>query len=413
MMIDAHDTRSSRSGERGPSAPQAGAFAGRRLLFVVNEGFFLLSHRREVMRSARAAGFELHVAAPPHHAWAPEDFDLDQLAAEGAIVHPFPMSRRGLNPVTDAETFLALLRLYRRVKPDVVHHVTIKPNLYGGLAARLLGVPSAVFAVPGLGEVFSGNPALIRLLRPAIGRALGIAFAHPNCRIIVQNEEDRGQLVRRRMAPPDRIVLIRGSGVDTAKFVPAPIPPGVPVVVMAARLIWDKGVAEFVEAARRLRASGIAARFVLVGASHPSNPRAVPEADLLAWEKEGVVEWWMFRKDMGAVLSSAAVVCLPSTYGEGVPKILLEAAAVGRATVTTDTPGCRDAVVDGRTGLLVPPGDAQALSVALRRLLTDAPLRDAMGAAARERVAAEFDEGEVAARTLAVYSALMSAPAAE
>lgn len=393
-MIDMHDP---------------GTFAGRRLLLVVNEGFFLLSHRREVMRAARTAGFELHVAAPPHHAWAPDDFDLDQLTAEGAIVHPFPMSRRGLNPLTDAATFLALLRLYRRVKPDVVHHVTIKPNLYGGIAARLAGVPAVVFAVPGLGEVFSGNRALLRLLRPAIGRALALAFAHPNARVIVQNEEDRGQLVGRRMVPAGRIVLIRGSGVDTRAFVPTPAPQGVPIVVMAARLIWDKGVAQFVEAARALRASGINARFALVGGSHPSNPRAVPEADLLAWEKEGVVEWWRFRKDMGAVLASASVVCLPSTYGEGVPKVLLEAAASGRPTITTDTPGCRDAVVDGRTGLLVAPGDAGALAGALRRLLTDAPLRAAMGVAARERAVAEFDEGEVAARTLAVYSALVSA----
>jgi glycosyltransferase involved in cell wall biosynthesis len=388
----------SASAEVGPS--------GKTLLLVINEAYFLLSHRREVVLAAQRAGYRVHVAAPSHHAWAPEAFKLEELEKIGCVVHVIPLSRRGMNPLTEARTFAALVSLYRRLRPDVVHHITIKPNLYGGLAARLTSVPAAVFAVAGLGELFTGKRLATRLARPFVARALRLALGHRNARVIVQNPEDRQRLIGDNLAAPDRIVIIRGSGVDLAQFRAQPEPDGTPVVLMAARLIWDKGIAEFVEAARLLKRRGIAARCVLVGGTHPTNPRAVPATTLRGWAVEGVVEWWGFQTDMTKVLPQAHIVCLPSMYGEGVPKVLLEAAGCARAVVASDIPGCREAVAQGTTGLLVRPGDSEALADALATLLADPARRVAMGMSGRRLVEADFDERKVAAQTLAVYSEL-------
>jgi glycosyltransferase involved in cell wall biosynthesis len=385
---------------------------GRRgiLLFVINEAYFLLSHRNEVVLAAMHEGYEVHVAAPNHHAWAPKTFALSDLTRRGLVVHEIPLSRRGLNPLVELRTFLALARLYRRLRPALVHHITIKPNLYGGLAARWCGVPATVFAVSGMGEMFSGTGVVTRGLRPLVAWGLKTAFGHPNSAVIVQNSEDERQLLANGMVRPGRTQLIRGSGVDVAAFRETPEPSGRPVVLLAARLIWEKGIAEFVHAARLLRAGGSDARFVLVGGTHPTNPKAVPEATLQQWQRDGVVEWWGYRTEMSEVLASSHIVCLPSKYGEGVPKVLLEAGACGRAVVATDIPGCREAVAHGETGLLVAPGSAEALAEALRSLLADPVRRRRMGARGRQRIEAEFDVREVAARTVAVYSALRVGP---
>ena len=381
-----------------------------RLLFVLNEAYFLLSHRGAIVRGAKEAGFEIHVAAPPHHAWAPPGFDVSQLEQEGVTFHPIPMSRRGMNPFGELQTFFALWRLYRRLRPDLVHHVTIKPNLYGGIAARLAGVPAVVYAVTGLGHLFaSANPPLA-FLRPAVVAGLRLSLNHRNARVIFQNRDDRDLLVSAGAVSPDRCVVLGGAGVDLGLFARLAPPSGTPLVVLASRLIWDKGVGVFVEAARALRREGVTARFALVGGTHASNPQAVPEATLKAWVAEGVVEWWGYRTDMPDVLERSHVVCLPSSYGEGVPKVLLEAAAAARPVVASDIPGCRDAVVAGVTGLLVPPGDAAALGIALRRLIENPDQCAAMGVAARQRAQAEFDERSVVKRTMAIYRLLLTAP---
>jgi glycosyltransferase involved in cell wall biosynthesis len=202
--------------------------------------------------------------------------------------------------------------------------------------------------------------------------------------------------------------LIRGSGVDLALFHPAPEPQGDPVVILPSRLIWEKGIQEFVDAARQLRERGGQGRFVIVGNTHPSNPRAVPEAVLEAWVREGVIEWWGRREDMPEVMRQCHIVCLPSKYGEGVPKVLLEAAAAGRPVVTTNTPGCREVVEDGMEGLLVPPGDAPALAEALQRLIETPTERHAMGRLARSKAEAQFAIGAVVQATLAIYRKLQS-----
>lgn len=393
------------AGERAGNA----AFAGRTLLFVVNEAYFILSHRLAVARAAQRAGFAVHIAAPIHHAWAPADFDLAELRREGFAFHPIQLQRRTINPLTEARTFLSLLRLYRRLRPDVIHHLTIKPNLYGGWAARIAAVPAVVYAVTGLGQAFARGGGVGAVLRALLTRGLGVSFRHPNSFIVFQNIEDRDQLTRLGVAIATRTVVMRGSGVDLVRFRPQPDPDGLPTVVLASRMIWEKGIGEFVEAARALKAEGIGARFALVGGTHSSNPRAVPEKVLRSWAQENLVEWWGYRQDMADVLAGSSVVCLPTSYGEGVPKILLEAAACGRPVVASDIPGCREAVESGVTGLLVPPGDVGRLAEALKALIQSRALRLAMGAAGRRRAEAAFDEADIAAQTLAVYSWLLAA----
>lgn len=377
-----------------------------RILYVVNEAYFFLSHRLSVARAARGTGFEVHVAAPADHVWAPEDFDVEGLRKEGFVFHPIPLSRRGMNPFRELITIAALFRLYRVVRPALVHHLTIKPVLYGGILCRLLRVPAVVNAVTGLGHVFVTKGALAAVLRTAVRLAYRSALGHHNGRVIVQNPHDGATLIGAGAVARERVEVIRGSGVPLDKFTPSPEPDGVALVIFPARLIWEKGVREFVEAASRLRTAGVAGRFALVNATKTGYPRAVPETQLRAWEKAGIVEWWGWCDDMPRVFAGCHVVCLPSSYGEGIPKVLLEAAASARPIVTTDIPGCREVVRDGENGFLVPPGDVTALTVALRRLIEDSGLRQRMGAAGRKIAEAEFSEEVVVKRTLGVYREL-------
>lgn len=376
------------------------------LLFVVNEAYFFVSHRLPIALAAQRRGYDVHIAAPSDNVWAPEDYSTDEFGDLGLVFHEIPISRRGTQPIQEVRTFFALLRLYQRLRPEIVHHLTIKPNLYGGLAARLVGLPGVVYAITGLGQMFVATRGPLLFLRPLFVRLMRTALGHRNARVIVQNRGDEAFLVENRIVDKSHTVLIQGSGVDLAQFRPTPEPDGEPIVILPSRLIWEKGVQEFVDAARVLKAEGTIARFVLVGNSHPSNPRAVPEAILREWVEEGCIEWWGRREDMPKVMSQCHIVCLPSKYGEGVPRVLLEAAAAGRPVVATDMPGCREVVKDGVEGLLVPAANCMLLAKALRDLLERPEQRKSMATAARVRAVAAFSIDSVIEATMATYGEL-------
>jgi glycosyltransferase involved in cell wall biosynthesis len=369
------------------------------LLFTVNDAGFFLSHRLPIAQAAAAAGYDVQVATAPGPAAA-------RVLTEGFAHHAVPLSRRGLNPFAELRALWALTRLYRQLKPDLIHHVTIKPVLIGGIAARLARTPAMVSAVSGLGYVFikPGWPA--RMLRLAVRSGYRLALRRPGVRVIFQNPDDRHEFVGQKLIDPNAAVLIKGSGVNTAQFVVRPEPEGVPLVVLPARMLRDKGVGEFVKAARSLRAQGVEARFALVGDSDPGNPTAIPESRLRAWQDKGDVEWWGHSADMATVLTQAHIVCLPS-YREGLPKSLIEAAACGRAIVACDVPGCREIARHDENALLVPPRDPIALAEALRKLITDSELRQRMGRRGRSMVEAEFSLERVVAETLATYAVLL------
>jgi glycosyltransferase involved in cell wall biosynthesis len=370
-----------------------------RILFVDNALRSFVSSWIPLARAARNAGFEVHVASPAGDT-------ADQLSAEGFLFHAIPLSRSSVNPAREVVAIAALFRVYRRIQPDLIHHLRLKPVLYGTLAARLAGVPAVVNVLTGLGYLFTGNGRSVRFLRPLVMLACRVAFWHPNQRLVFQNPDDCAIFLRSGILPVEKTLLIKGSGVDTDRFSPRPEPPGPPVVMLASRMLWDKGVKEFVQAARTLRAAGFKARFVLVGDTDPGNPSAIPTERLRKWNERGFVEWWGPRSDMPEVLGQAHIVCLPSIR-EGLPRILIEAAACGRALVTTDVPGCREVVRNGDNGLLVPIRHASSLVWAFRLLLENADLRQSMGARSRERALREFNRDLVVGQMLSLYGLML------
>ncbi len=368
----------------------------RKLLFVINNPDFFLSHRLPIAEAAREAGFTVEIAAP-------ERPSAETIRRLGFRFHPVPLTRSSAAPLAEARALLALVRLFRRERPDLVHLVTIKPVLYGGLAARIAKVPRVVGALSGLGYVFIARGLKASVRRRLVEVAYRVAFGHGDTRVIFQNPDDRAQFLARRLLDAEDTVLIRGSGVDLAQFIATPEPEATaPVVLFASRLLLDKGVGEFAEASRILRARGIEARFVLAGELDPGNPTSLTKGQLDGWISEGLVEWWGHRTDMPQVFAQAHIVCLPS-YREGLPKVLIEAAAAGRAIVTSDVPGCREVVAHGDNGLLVPPRDARRLAEAIERLLVDPELRRRMGRRGRKRAEDEFSITTVIAQTLALY----------
>ena len=282
----------------------------------------------------------------------------------------------------------------------------MKPVIYGTYAARRSGVKNIVNALMGLGWVFSSDSARARLLRPLVEMGLARALSGPQTRTIVQNADDASLLVDRGLAPAKSIRLVRGSGVDPQKYSTAPPPAGPPLVVLPARLLAAKGVREFMQAAAALKSEGVQARFALVGEPDPGNPTAFALKDIDPFVQDGSVEYWGWRQDMPRVFSEASIVCLPTYYGEGLPKALLEGAASARAIVATDAPGCREIVRPGVNGWLIPPRDVGALADALREAIASPDLCARYGAAGREIVEREFSLDAVVAQTLAIYHEL-------
>jgi glycosyltransferase involved in cell wall biosynthesis len=372
----------------------------RRLMFVVNNPAFFMSHRVPVALAAQQAGYDVHVATMDGPAVA-------DIQALGMTHHAIPMTRSGKHPLQELGTLLALVRLFRRVRPDVVHLVTIKPVLYGGIAARIARVPGMVAAISGLGFVFLSNSLKMRLVRAVVARLYRVALGHPNSRVIFQNANDRDLLKSLGAVRDEQVVMIRGAGVDLEAYRASPEPPAPPVVVtMVARLLRDKGVREFVEAAALLRARGMPVTMQLVGGLDAGNPASATQQEVDAWQRDGAVQALGERSDIAELYAASHIAVLPS-YREGLPKSLIEAAACGRAVVTTDVPGCRDAIEPGQTGLLVPVRDAQSLADAIARLTEDAALRQRMGAAGRALAEREFDIKRVARIHVELYDALV------
>ncbi|MCK5544535.1 MAG: glycosyltransferase family 4 protein, partial [Desulfobulbaceae bacterium] len=372
-----------------------------KLLFIVNVDWFFISHRLPIALKAMEAGYEVHLLC------AVTD-KAEYLESLGLIVHPFSFSRSGKNIFNELACVFGLYKQIKSIKPDLVHLVTIKSVLYGGIAARLAKVPGVVSAISGLGFLFVKRAGLqARLLRDAVLFLYRMAMGHPNQRVIFQNPTDIDALVAAGGVQIDKVRMIRGSGVDLQDYPVLPEQDGVPVAVMASRLLKDKGVHEFIEAARIVKSKGIKARFQLIGEPDSGNPESVTIEAVQSWQDEGVVECLGFRSDIAELFAQAHIVTQPSYYGEGLPKVLIEAAACGRAVITTDMPGCRDAVELDVSGLLVSARDAEALAQAMERLIEDDALRQQMGRAGRDLAEREFGIDKVVAAHLAIYQELI------
>jgi glycosyltransferase involved in cell wall biosynthesis len=369
-----------------------------RIAFLVTVDWYFYRHYCALASAVCNAGYEVVVISGV-------DTHSDLIREAGFKLVPLEISRKGMHPLRELATVLRLIRTLRRISPDVLHTIAQKPALYGSIASSLAGVPLLVAALPGLGWLFTSEEWRARLGRRLVIRGYRILLKRPNVRVLVQNSTDRDELTQ--LAALDA-ALIPGSGVDLERFAPHS-PPAQPItIVLASRLLWVKGIGELVEAARLLRERGVACRCVLVGMPDEGNPASVSSAQLETWQSEGTIEWWGYQENMPAVFRRSHIACLPTYYREGIPKFLLEAAASGLPIVATDMPGCRDAVIAGNNGLLVPPKDAVSLADALQCLITNQELRTSFGRRSRELAEARFGNDRIASETLAVYADLLN-----
>jgi glycosyltransferase involved in cell wall biosynthesis len=372
-----------------------------RLLLSSNTDWYLYNFRLALAEYLRQQGLDVTLLSPPGKF-------VPLLEQRGFRCIPWELGRQSLAPWSELASLRQVYAIYRREKPDLVHHHTIKPVLYGSLAARMAGVRGVVNSITGRGYIFLGEDQKARLLKRLVIPLYRLAFGSPRCGATFENETDRQYFLDNRLIPPERTWLIEGVGVDPERFAPRPEPPGDPVIMLAARMLWDKGVGVLVDAARQLKPDN-RIRVVLVGEPDPGNPATVSEQTLQEWHAEGIIEWWGWQADMPGIYNQSHIVTLPTSYGEGVPTSLLEAAACGRPLVASDIPGCRQVVQDGFNGFLIPPNDAAALAQALKRLASDPALRGRMGAASRQLVMQKFTHAQVNSATLKVYQRILGA----
>jgi glycosyltransferase involved in cell wall biosynthesis len=373
----------------------------KKLLILVNYLSFFLSHRLPIAEASLAKGFDVFIGYGELRGADPK-----LLEKKGFKVNFVPMQPGGINFFKDLKTIYYIWSLFKKINPDIIHLVTIKPYLYGGLISRLTGVPSLVSAVSGLGSLFISKNLKSRFLRLLLYPLYKLAFNHTNQKIIVQNKDDLKALIQWGVLKGSKTRLIKGSGVELKKFINLNEPEGIPTICFAARLIKDKGVFEFVAAAKILKEQGVKARFLLAGDLDTNNPSGLSADDLNKLKNKGFIEIMGYYKDIASLYAKSNIVCLPS-YREGFPKSLIEAAAASRTVVTTDVPGCRDAIIPNKTGLLVPVEDSLKLAEALRWLIENPKKRITMGRAGRKLAEKEFPVEKIVNEHLDIYLDLL------
>lgn len=377
--------------------------ASQKILLVANTGWYLYNFRLPLARRLRSEGFEVVLVSPP-------DSYVERLRAEGfRCVSLLRLSRRGINPLFEIFALWELVRLYWREKPRAVHHFTIKCVLYGTMAAKLSGVRSVVNAVTGLGHIFLGRRLVTRILRPPVRWLYRRILKARRGHVVFQNPDDLSAFVEAGLVAPEKTVIIRSSGVDVARFTPRPSNPDqpadyVPTVLFVGRLIKEKGIHDFVQAARLIKADRRVC-FQVAGDRDPGNPSSLTPQQVEEWRREGAVDLLGHIDSIDEVIGLADLVVLPS-YREGTPRVLLEAAAMGKPLVATDVPGCREVVIPEVNGLLAQVENPQSLADAILRLLDNPQLAQQMGRAGRKMVETEFCALKVVEKTMGVYSAM-------
>jgi glycosyltransferase involved in cell wall biosynthesis len=345
----------------------------KQILFVLNSAQFFLSHRQEIALEAQRGGFEVSVATPDSELVS-EIIDL------GFNHYPIAFKRGGQNPFQEIFTLFRLTKILLRCEPSLLYLTTIKPILYGGIIAKFLRLNSVVIAVSGLGSVFLSETKFGALRKFIVLKIYKFVFKNDKARFIFQNRDDLDFFTKMCSLPASRVHLIAGAGVCLQTFGFVKEPEGQPVVTMASRLIRDKGVLEFIEASKLLKTRGVHVKMQLIGSPDNENPTSVIVSEY----------------------QNSNIICLPS-YREGLPKALLEAASCGRAIITTNVPGCRDAIIPGKTGLLVPKKDSASLANAIERLCSDVLLRKKMGSEGRVLAEKKFDVRVVSRQTREVF----------
>ena len=371
-----------------------------KLIILINDLSFFCSHRLPIAEAAKDKAIEVIIGYGELGTANPSI-----LEQKGFKLTFIPIKRGSINFLKDLKSMLHIWRFFKKEKPDIVHLVTIKPYLYGGAIARLAGVPCLVSAVSGLGTLFVHQNLKSRLIKSLLFPLFRLAFGHSNQIVILQNLDDEDILVRWGVLNKDKVRILKGSGVNLNKFNYFEESTGIPVICFAARLLIDKGVNEFISAAKIIKNKGIQARFILAGDLDSRNPSGLKAIDLDKIKREGNVDILGYHQDIPNLYSKSHIICLPS-YREGFPKALMEAAAAGRAVVTTNVPGCRDAIIPNKTGLLVPVRDSEALANAIEMLLKNSDKRKALGKAGRDLAEKEFKVENIVDAHLRIYKDL-------
>lgn len=370
-----------------------------KIIYIVNVDWFFISHRLPIALEALKQGHDVYV-------FTKDTGKMEYLKSLGIRVCPINLERGSVNPVQSLKLLLDLREKITSIQPDVVHLVTIKPVLIGGLASILAKVPSIVYAISGLGFIFTNTMPKAKILRLGIIPLYRLALSAKNKTVIVQNLDDLRILRQYVAIPESQTTLIPGSGVDLKQFDFQPLPLTNKIVLMACRLLADKGVYEFQKSAQLLKEKYPEVRFVLVGGIDPDNPASLTEQELNEWVQKGDLEWWGHQNNMPEVLSQATVVVLPS-YREGMPKVLLEAQALGRPIVTTDVPGCREAIEDGKTGFLAQVKDEKSLANEIEKLIINDELCLEFSRNARALAEQKFDIEQVVKTHMNIYENLV------
>jgi glycosyltransferase involved in cell wall biosynthesis len=379
----------------------ASSHAKQTILFVTNKVSFFLSHRKEIAVQCIKDGYSVLLVAE-------KDADVRQLMDAGIEFFPIKTNRKSSLGIDDVRFIFSLMKVIKSNKPDLIHFITIKPVLWGGLLARLMNVPALVFAISGLGSVFVGKTFIKRLRRFLVFSWYKLIFRHPNFKVIFQNDFDQRLLTQRGDLAKEQIEFIPGSGVDLALYNSKPHRFSEKLsVLFAGRLLLEKGIGDFLEAARRLRFRGLPVTFYVAGAPDDGNPSSISSIALGKAQAEGDVELLGFVADMPNLLKDVDVFCYPSYYGEGVPKVLLEACAAGLPIITTDHPGCRDVVSNGVNGVLIPPHSPQVIVDAVQMFLEQPNLCDDYGKASRHKAVATYDVRDVVSSHLKIYKSLI------
>ena len=370
-----------------------------RILYIITEDWFFHSHFFDRAKFMAASGETVGVATrfSGHE---------EELRSHGFTLFPVNFSRRGLNPLTELITSLRIRKIVREFKPDITHNIALKPVVTGTFGELLGRQKVVVNALVGMGYIFTSTDARASLVKPLLSRILKLLLHSKSVHVVIENPDDLNSLVSDGFIQPSQISLIRGAGVNLNAFPFQPEIPGPIVVTLVSRILRDKGVLEFIEAASHLRMSAPDVVFQIVGEPDPGNPSAIHQSEIDSWKSLSNVKFLGRRNDIASVLRDSHVVCLPS-YREGLPKALLEALSCGRPIITTDVPGCREVCNDGVNGLLVPARDSIALSQAIEKLVLNAEMRQAMGRAGRLRAETEFSNEIVCAQTLDLYRKLM------
>lgn len=366
-----------------------------KLLYVVNIDWFFISHRLPIALAAIENGYDVHLACGVTNR-------KSQLEALGIIVHPLSMSRSGTSILNELKVITEINSVVKKVAPDVVHLITIKGAIYGGLVTRFKKIKVRVASISGLGFVFIDEGIKARVIRFLVIKLYRLALNSSNTKVIFQNEDDKSIFFNNKIIKHNQSLIVRGSGVDLEKYKYLPEPSSEKVIMFLARLLKDKGLIEFCDAATELKKSGFTGKFVLVGDIDLENPNSITQSELNSYVSSGALEHWGFSSNVSETISKSHIMVLPS-YREGLPKSLIEAAACGRVVITTDVPGCRDAITPNVTGILIPIKSSAAIVSAVLDLCDKEEKRKTMGKCGRELAETHFDISDVITTHLNLY----------